>query len=81
MAESKRWDDYMDAYQEALRATSRPWAPWYAIPADSKPYMRRAVAEIVVDTLSQLDLPPPVLSDKARAELERVKAELEAEKG
>lgn len=80
MAESKRWDDYMDAYQDALRATSKPWAPWYAIPADSKPYMRRVVAEIVVETLSQLKLPAPVVSDENRVELERVKAELEAEK-
>ena len=34
--ESQKWDEYMDAYQAALRATSKPWAPWYAIPADSK---------------------------------------------
>lgn len=79
MEESKHWDDYMDAYQDALRATSTPFAPWYAIPADSKPYMRRAVADIIVDTLSQLDLPPPVVSDKVRADIDRVKAELEAE--
>jgi PPK2 family polyphosphate:nucleotide phosphotransferase len=31
-----RWDDYMSAYEDMLRATSRPWAPWYAIPADDK---------------------------------------------
>lgn len=42
------WDDYMRAYEEALNATSRSWAPWYAIPADDKPYMRMKVAEIVV---------------------------------
>ena len=39
-----------------MRATSKPWAPWYAIPADSKNYMRRAVSEIVVSTISQLPL-------------------------
>jgi PPK2 family polyphosphate:nucleotide phosphotransferase len=79
MAESKKWDDYMDAYQEALRATSKPWAPWYAIPADSKHFMRRTVAEVFVKTLSQLDLQYPVLSDKDRVELERVQRELEQE--
>lgn len=79
MEESRRWDEYMEAYQAMLRATSTPWAPWYAIPADAKPYMRRTVAEIVVDTLKQLDLPPPTLSDKDRAKLELVKAELESE--
>jgi PPK2 family polyphosphate:nucleotide phosphotransferase len=80
MEESRKWDDYMNAYQAALRATSKPWAPWYSIPADAKPYMRRAVADIIVDTVSQLDLPYPQLSDKDRAALERVKAELKAEK-
>jgi PPK2 family polyphosphate:nucleotide phosphotransferase len=79
MAESKKWDQYMDAYQDALSATSKPWAPWYAIPADSKHYMRRAVAEIIVGTLAQLSLEYPKLPDRELAELSRVKAELEAE--
>ncbi|MGN6103829.1 MAG: PPK2 family polyphosphate kinase [Kofleriaceae bacterium] len=79
MAESQYWDDYMRAYQDALNATSRPWAPWYAIPADSKSYMRTTVAQIVTRTIGQLDLPYPVLSDAARAELDVVKAQLEAE--
>lgn len=79
MAESKKWDQYMDAYQDALSATSKPWAPWYAIPADSKHYMRRAVAEIIVGTLKQLSIEYPKLPDRELAELSRVKAELEAE--
>jgi PPK2 family polyphosphate:nucleotide phosphotransferase len=79
MSESKKWDDYMDAYQAALSATSKPWAPWYAIPADSKHYMRRAVAEIIVGTLKQLQLEYPKLPEHEVAQLSRVKAELEAE--
>jgi PPK2 family polyphosphate:nucleotide phosphotransferase len=79
LSESKHWADYMTAYQAALRETSKPWAPWYAIPADSKSYMRRAVAEIVVDTLKQLDISYPVLSDKDRVALEAARDELEAE--
>jgi polyphosphate kinase 2 (PPK2 family) len=79
LAESKNWDQYMAAYQAALRATSKSWAPWYAIPADSKSYMRRAVAEIVVDTLRQLELPYPVLGDKDRVALEAARKQLEAE--
>jgi PPK2 family polyphosphate:nucleotide phosphotransferase len=78
LEESRKWDDYMTAYQAMLRATSKPWAPWYAIPADSKPYMRRTVAETVVKTLSQLDLPAPELSDKDKALLAKARAELEA---
>lgn len=53
------WDQYMAAYQDALNATSRPWAPWYAIPADSKAYMRYQVAKILVDNLKSLDLKYP----------------------
>ena len=40
-----------DAYEDALNDTSRPWAPWYAVPADHKDFMRRTVAEILVETL------------------------------
>lgn len=80
MAESDRWDDYMDAYQDALRATSKPWAPWYAIPADAKPYMRRTIAEIVVKTLGQLDLAAPELPEREREELVKVRARLEADR-
>ena len=79
MAESGHWDEYMEAYQDTLRATSKPWAPWYSVPADSKTYMRRVVAETIVSTLSQLDLPAPVVSDKVAAEIERVKKTLESE--
>jgi PPK2 family polyphosphate:nucleotide phosphotransferase len=80
MEESRKWDEYQAAYQQMLRATSKPWAPWYCIPADAKPYMRRAVAEIIVDTLKQIDLPTPDITEKQRAQLAFVKAELEAEK-
>ncbi len=72
-----RWDDYMHAYEEVLQATSRPWAPWYAIPADSKPYMRAQVAEIIVKTMRSLGLAYPTLDEKARAELLEMKEVLE----
>jgi PPK2 family polyphosphate:nucleotide phosphotransferase len=49
--ERQHWDRYMHAYHQALEATSRPWAPWYAIPADDKPYMRWQVAQIIRKTL------------------------------
>lgn len=66
--ERRYWDDYMAAYESALNGTSRPWAPWYSIPADDKPYMRAEVARIIVETLSTLGLdypePSPDLDDK-----------------
>jgi PPK2 family polyphosphate:nucleotide phosphotransferase len=77
--ESQRWDAYMDAYQAMLRATSQPWAPWYCIPADSKSYMRRAVAEIIVDTLGQLPLKYPEATPEALEVMSRIRGQLEAE--
>ena len=59
VTEREHWPEYMRAYEDALAATSRPWAPWYAIPADGKPYMRACVAEIVADTLERLPLEFP----------------------
>jgi hypothetical protein len=69
----------MDAYQAALRATSKPCAPWYCIPADSKPFMRRTCAEIVVDTLARLPLEYPKPSPEDRAMMDKIKHQLEAE--
>lgn len=78
LAESQLWDQYMDAYEAALRETSRPWAPWFAIPADDKPYMRLTTAEIIAQQLKSLGLKYPELSKKERAELEDLKAELKS---
>lgn len=61
IAEREHWDAYMAAYQDALNATSCEHAPWYAIPADSKSYMRMVIAEIVVEALKAMDLRYPVL--------------------
>jgi PPK2 family polyphosphate:nucleotide phosphotransferase len=73
-AERAHWDKYMEAYESALNATSRPWAPWYAIPANNKPFMRLKVAEVLRDTLKGLNLAYPEVSPKAR---ERMLAERE----
>ncbi len=71
-----RWDDYMEAYQDALSHTSRPWAPWYAIPADSKSYMRMVVAGIVRATIESLNLEFPRLTDEEQIEMHRLRDEL-----
>ncbi|MEM7244850.1 MAG: PPK2 family polyphosphate kinase [Acidobacteriota bacterium] len=77
--ERRHWPAYMDAYQAALNATSREHAPWYAIPADDKPYMRRVVAEAIVDRLEKLGLKPPELSEKERSRLDEARQELMSE--
>jgi PPK2 family polyphosphate:nucleotide phosphotransferase len=78
--ERGHWNAYQNAYEEALRATSRPWAPWYAVPADSKPYLRYAVADIVVRTLDRLHLRYPRLAEDEKARLGEMRAMLESEK-
>jgi len=68
LTERALWNDYMNAFEDAL-TTSRPWAPWYAIPADSKTFMRVAVAEIIVKTLETLPLAFPHVDGDERARL------------
>lgn len=79
VAERRHWDDYMKAYEATLRETSRPWAPWYAIPADDKAYMRMRVAEVIVDTLRGLRLSYPEVDDERRARLLEMRKHLEGE--
>ncbi len=73
------WKEYMLAYEEALKATSRPWAPWYAIPADDKPYMRLYVAEIIAQSLKSLELRYPKVGAKERAAFSQMRQILEKE--
>jgi len=71
--ERGHWDAYQHAYEEALRATSRPWAPWFAVPADDKRYMRRVVAEIVHDTMRRLPIAYPTVADEEREAMMRLR--------
>ena len=73
------WDQYMAAYEEAIAETSRPWAPWYAIPADDKPFVRYAVAEIVARNLRQLPLSYPVIDAAHKARFDEMRRRLESE--
>jgi PPK2 family polyphosphate:nucleotide phosphotransferase len=74
-----RWNDYHAAYQAMLSATSRPYAPWYAIPADDKDYMRAAVARILVETLERIGPAYPKLGAAQGRELEAGRKRLLAE--
>lgn len=77
--EREYWDQYMKAYEEMLCETSRPWAPWYAIPADKKPWMRLQVAQIVRDALKALGLRYPTVDPKERVRFDQMRAQLEQE--
>jgi PPK2 family polyphosphate:nucleotide phosphotransferase len=78
--ERKYWDDYMNAYEEMIAATSKKHAPWYVVPADNKWYTRLVVAAAIVDTLQELNLSYPKLSPKERKELLAARTELEGKK-
>lgn len=77
--ERGHWDEYMQAYEQMLQATSRPWAPWYAIPADSKPFMRRTVADLVVQNLKSLDMAYPQVEPKEKERFDQMRSLLEQE--
>lgn len=59
LQERKRWNDYMDAYDEVLSRTSTDRAPWYLIPANRNWYRNLLVSSIIVDTLEKLDMHYP----------------------
>ena len=73
------WDDYMAAFEDAINATSTPWAPWYVIPADHKWAMRAAVSDIITTTIKDLPLAYPQLPEDEVARLAEAKASLLAE--
>jgi PPK2 family polyphosphate:nucleotide phosphotransferase len=81
VVERRYWDSYMQAYEEALNATSTSSAPWYAIPADDKPYMRARVADIIIAALESIGLEYPEPSEEERSKFAAARAELESETG
>ena len=68
LRDRERWPHFMTAYEEAIKATATKSAPWFVVPADSKPFARLTVARIAVDALAGLSLAfPTVGPDKAKA--------------
>ena len=57
--EREHWDDYMKAYEDAIRDTATRRAPWYVVPADHKWFTRLVVAAAIVEALDELDLTSP----------------------
>jgi len=79
IAERRLWDKYMAAYEDTIRATSTPEAPWYVVPADNKPFARLVVAAAMIETLEELDLQFPKIEGATLKELQKVRAALLAE--
>jgi PPK2 family polyphosphate:nucleotide phosphotransferase len=72
--EREHWDDYMEAYEDMISATSTDHAPWYVIPADRKWFMRMAVADAIVEALEGLKLEYPTVGEEKKKELEAARA-------
>ncbi|MCL4113609.1 UNVERIFIED_CONTAM: hypothetical protein GTU68_001042 [Idotea baltica] len=73
------WNDYMNAYQSLLSATSKPWAPWHAIPADNKLFMRVQVAKIILDNLKAMNPQYPVAAQKEVDQFDEMRSSLNSE--
>jgi hypothetical protein len=66
----------MRAYEDAIRETADPDAPWYVVPADNKWFTRVVVASAIIDTIAKLDLHYPTVSKAQRKELAEVRRTL-----
>jgi len=73
------WNDYMRAYEEAIRATASKQAPWFVVPADNKWFTRLVVASAIVEAVEQLDLTYPKIDAEKKKELAAMRAALARE--
>ena len=80
VAERKLWDQYMAAFEDMIRNTSTPEAPWFVVPADHKWFTRMVVAGAIVQELQALNLDYPKVEGKALKELRKAEKALKAEK-
>lgn len=74
--ERQHWQQYMDAYEACLNATSTRTAPWYVVPADDKKNARLLIAEIILETYKSLDMHYPVTDAKRQQELQAIREQL-----
>ncbi len=78
--ERRYWDDYMEAYDEAIRATASKTAPWFIVPADNKWFTRLVVAAAIVEAVEKLDLEYPKVTQEQMKDLAAAREELEQQK-
>jgi PPK2 family polyphosphate:nucleotide phosphotransferase len=68
--ERAHWDEYMEAYEDAIRSTATEECPWYVVPADNKWFTRLIVGSAIVRTLESMDLSYPVIDAAKKKDLE-----------
>jgi PPK2 family polyphosphate:nucleotide phosphotransferase len=74
------WGDYMHAFEEAIRATATPHAPWFIVPADNKWFTRLVVSAAIVEAVEKLDLTYPKIDAAKKKELAAARAALARER-
>lgn len=77
--ERKLWGEYMRFYEDCIRATSRPQAPWFVVPADNKWFTRLVISSAIVEAMDALDLKFPKVGDSALTEMQAAREALRAE--
>ena|SRR6185437_9918090 len=80
VVERKLWGKYMEVFEDMIRHTSTPGAPWFVVPADHKWFARMVVAGAMVQAMQGLNLEYPKVTGKALKELRQAKKALKAEK-
>src|SRR5262245_59292567 len=73
------WDDYMHAFEEAIRTTASKRAPWFVVPADNKWFTRLVVSAAIVETVAELDLNYPKIEAEQKQELKAAREALDSE--
>jgi polyphosphate kinase 2 (PPK2 family) len=76
LKEREHWDEYVEAFEECLSATSTHKAPWYVVPADDKENARLIVSQILLDTFEGFDMSYPKTSAKREQALLLIRKEL-----
>jgi PPK2 family polyphosphate:nucleotide phosphotransferase len=77
--ERKFWDDYQDAYEQALKSTSTKIAPWYIIPADDKLYAHLLISKIILEKLKEMNPCFPPIDKKEKELMQKSKIALQKE--
>jgi polyphosphate kinase 2 (PPK2 family) len=77
--ERGHWKEYMAAYEDLIRETATPEAPWVVVPADKKWFARLVVAAAVAEAMEELDLAFPEVTAEQKKELAAARRVLESE--
>ncbi len=79
LKERALWDQYQEAYEEAINRTSKDYAPWFIVPADQKWFARITAIQIIIEALEKMNLKYPELPMDEKSRLDEAKQMLESE--